>query len=142
MKKIFIYSLVLVFIVGGCKKGSSKQPALINTKWVLTYIQDTKSNLINNYPADESKKIVIDFADSMDVISFSGICNSGAGKYSYSSTGTLKITDMATTKIACKYVEWESYTIQSLQEAYSFNINGNNLIIYTNGDYNLYFISE
>jgi heat shock protein HslJ len=143
MKKIFIYCLVLVFIVAGCKKESSKQPTLINTQWVLSYIQDTKSNVINNYPADESKKIVIDFTNLSNVISFNGICNSGSGKYSFSaSTGTVEITDIATTKIACKYVEWEGYTIQSLNKAYSYKVNGSNLTFYTNGDYNLYFIKK
>jgi heat shock protein HslJ len=143
MKKIFIYCLVLVFIVAGCKKESSKQPTLLNTQWVLSYIQDTKSNVINNYPADESKKIVIDFTDLSNVISFNGICNTGSGKYSFStSTGTVEITDMATTKIACKYVEWESYTVQSMQEAYSYRIDGNTLVIYSKGDNNLYFIEN
>jgi len=142
MKKIIICCFISAFIITGCNKESSKPATLLNTHWVLSYIQDTKSNLISNYPADESKKIVIDFTDSANVVSFNGICNSGSGQFSFTSSGTLRITGIAATKIACKYVEWESYTIQSMQGAYSYNINGNNLIIYTNGDYNLYFIKE
>ena len=141
MKKIFIYCLISVFIVSGCKK-ESKQPSLLNTKWVLSYIQNTKTNVITIYPADESNKIIIDFTNSLNIVSFSGICNSGTGTYSFSTTGTLKIADMATTKIACLNVEWESYTIQSMQTAYNYSINGSSLVIYSNGDYNLYFISK
>jgi heat shock protein HslJ len=142
MKKIYIHCFIILLLVAGCKKESPKQTTLLNRNWVLSYIQSTKSNAVTNYPADESRKIIINFTVSMDVISFNGVCNTGSGKYSFSTTGTLKITDMASTKIDCKDAEWESYTIQSLQEAYSYNINGNNLTIYSKGDYNLYFISE
>jgi hypothetical protein len=142
MKKTFIYCLIILLLVAGCKKENPKQATLLNTSWALSYIQSTRTNAVTNYPADESRKIVIDFTDSLNIVSFSGICNIGEGKYSYSASGTLKITEMVVTKIGCLNVEWESYTIQSMQEAYSYNINGNNLIIYTNGDYNLYFIRK
>lgn len=132
----------MAVIVSGCKKENPKQPALVNTKWVLSYIQDTKSNAVTNYPADLSNKIIIDFTDSLNIVSFKGICNIGSGKYSFSSSGTLNVTDLATTKIACPQVQWEGYTVQSLQDAYSYSMNANKLVIYSNGAYNLYFISE
>jgi len=141
MKKIFFFCFVLGVIVAGCKKESPKQPTLLNTHWVLSYIQDTKSNAVTNYPATQSNKIIIDFTSS-NIISFTGICNTGAGKYSFSASGTLEITDLGTTKIACPDVEWEGYTVRSLQEAYSYSINGNSLVIHSNGDYNLYFIEN
>ena len=142
MKKIFFFCFVLGVTVSGCKKESPKQPSLLNTNWTLSYIQDTKSNAVTNYPAAQSNKIIIDFTDSSNIVSFKGICNTGTGKYSFSPSGNLKITDLATTKIACPDVEWEGYTVQSLQEAYSYSINGNSLVIYSNGAYNLYFLSE
>jgi heat shock protein HslJ len=142
MKRIISYFLIIAFILSGCKKDNSRQPSLLNTNWILSFIQNTKTNVTTNFPADESNKIVIDFTNSLDIVSFSGICNSGEGKYSFSASGTLEITDLGSTKIACKYVEWEGYTIQSLQEAYSYSINGNNMMIYSNGDYNLYFIKK
>ncbi len=129
-------------IISGCKKESPKQPSLLNTHWVLSYIQDTKSSAVTNYPADQPNKITIDFTNSSNVISFTGICNTGTGKYSFSSSGTLEISDLATTKIACTDVEWEGYTVQNLQEAYSYSINSNSLAIYSNGAYNLYFTGK
>lgn len=142
MKRIIYTFLILGLLISGCKKEAPKQPTLLNTHWVLSYIQNTKSNVVTNYPADEARNIIIDFTDSMNVVSFSGICNTGQGKYSFSASGTLKITDMGSTKIACKDVEWEGYTIQSLQDANSYSINGNNLTIYSSGDYNLYFVKK
>jgi hypothetical protein len=76
----------------------------------------------------------------LNIVSFSGICNGGEGTYSYSSiNGTIKITNLGTTLIDCKYAEWEGYTIQNLYTAFRYKINGNSLEIYSNGAYNLYF---
>jgi heat shock protein HslJ len=131
----------MVVLVGfGCKKDTLKNADLLNTKWILSYIQDTKTHAITHYPSDAAKKISILFHDSSNVISFDGICNGGAGKYSYSiQTGELKITDLVSTQIFCKYVDWESYTGQNLSSALNYKIDGNDLVIYSNGAYNLYF---
>jgi heat shock protein HslJ len=140
MKKILIFSFILIFVGFGCKKAVVKDADLLKVKWVLSYIQDTKTNAITNYPNDAPRRISIVFTDSLNVISFSGICNGGAGTYSYSSSnGAIKITNLGTTLIACKDVEWESYATQSLNNASSYKINGSNLVIYSNGSYNLYF---
>ena len=138
MKKIAIFSFILILVGTGCKKTADAD--LLKVKWVLSYIQDTKTNAITNYPSDAARKISIVFTDSLNVISFSGICNGGAGTYSYSSsTGAIKITNLGTTLIACKDVEWESYTTQSLNNAFRYKINGSSLEIYSNGAYNLFF---
>jgi heat shock protein HslJ len=93
-----------------------------------------------NFPSDATKSISIVFNNSSDVLSFSGLCNNGSGTYTYSSiTGVIKVTDLATTLIGCKYVEWETYTVQNMYHASSYKINGNNLVIYSNSEYNLYF---
>ena len=139
MKIITIFSFII--LVGfGCKKAAENNADLLKVKWVLSYIQDTKTNAIKNYPGDAPRRISIVFTDSLNVISFNGICNGGAGTYSYSSsTGAIKITNLGTTLIACKDVEWESYATQSLNNASSYKISGSNLVIYSNSSYNLYF---
>jgi len=117
-----------------------KDTDLLETTWFLSYIQDTKTQAITNYPSDAAKKISIIFSDSSNDIGFSGICNGGAGTYTYSTnTGEIKVTDLGTTLIWCKYVEWETYTVQNLSYASSYKIDGNDLVIYSNGMYNLYF---
>lgn len=139
MKKT-IFILVIIITCFGCKKDSLNDTDLLKTTWLLSYIQDTKTQAITNYPGDATKKISIVFSDSSNDIGFSGVCNGGAGTYTYSSiTGEIKVTDLITTLIGCKYVEWETYTVQSLYYASSYKINGNNLTIYTSGTYNLYF---
>jgi len=139
MKKLAIFLLTIILSLYGCKKENAKNADLINTKWILSYIQDTKTNAITNYPSDAPNRISIVFTDSLNIISFSGVCNGGAGTYSYSSsTDDIKIK-VGTTFIYCKDVEWESYTTQSLNNASSYKLSGNNLVIYSNGSYNLYF---
>jgi heat shock protein HslJ len=139
MKKT-IFILVIIISCFGCKKDTLKDANLLKTTWILSYIQDTKTQAITNYPSDATKKISIVFNDTSDIISFSGICNGGAGTFTYSSvTGEIKVTDLGTTLIWCKYVEWETYAVQSLYYASSYKISDNNLAIYTSGAYNLYF---
>ncbi len=147
MKKLAIFLLTILLSLYGCKKENSKNDSLLNTKWTLSYIQHSKTNAITNYPSEEVSKISIVFTDSLNIISFDGICNTGWGIYSNSSnTGAIKITDLVTTInycLNCEYCsEWEGYTTQNLDSAFSYKINGNNLEIYSNGTYNLYFSKD
>jgi heat shock protein HslJ len=138
MKKIAIFCFILISVCFGCKKAADAD--LLKVKWVLSYIQDTKTNAIKNYPGDAARKIFIDFTDSLNVISFNGVCNGGWGTYSYYlSTGAIKVTNLATTQIGCQFDEWEEYTIQNLYTAFRYKINESSLEIYSNGTYNLYF---
>ncbi len=142
MKTGLIFYFVVVLIGTGCHKESfnNDQLSLLKTKWILSYIQDTRTNAVINYPNDATKVISIVFSDSSNVVSFKGVCNSGQGKFSISSINdSIKITLLGTTKIACKYVEWESYTTTNLYNAFKYKINGGNLEVYSKGAYNLYF---
>ena len=140
MNKILIFCFMVILVGIGCKKENLKDTDLLNTKWTLSYIQDTKTNAITHYPNDATNKISIVFNDTLDIISFCGICNGGAGTFTYSSiSGEIKVTDLNTTLIGCKYVEWETYTVQNLYYASSYKITAGNLAIYSTGAYNLYF---
>ena len=136
-----IIFLLLIFISSfGCEKENHTDADLLKTTWVLSYIQDTKTQAITNYPSDAAKTISIEFSNTSDIVSFWGICNGGSGTYTYSSvTGEIKVTDLITTLIGCKYVEWETYTVQNLYYASSYKMNDKNLIIYSTGAYNLHF---
>ena len=140
MQKILIFSFILIISGFGCRKSTMNVVDLLKVKWVLSHIQDTKTNEIKNYPGDAARKISIFFTDSLNVVSFSGVCNSGSGTYSYSlSSGEIMFTNLGTTLIDCKYAEWEGFTIQNLYAAFRYKINGSSLEIYSNGSYNLYF---
>jgi heat shock protein HslJ len=139
MKKIGIFATVII-VCFGCKEETLIDPELLNTKWVLSYIQNTKTYMITNYPGDATKKISIHFNYSPDIVLFNGVCNNGSGTYTYSSNpGEIKITGMATTLIGCKYVEWETYTVQNLTHSSNYQIANGKLTIYSNGAYNLIF---
>jgi heat shock protein HslJ len=141
MKKILFLGFMMILVGIGCEKASfiEDTSALLKTQWVLSYIQDSKTNAITNYPTDAARKISIVFSDSLNLILFHGICNGGWGNFSYSpNSGDIQITVIGTTKIACKYCEWERYTIENLANAFSYKINGNYLEIFTS-TYNLYF---
>ena len=144
MRKIVVIAFVLLIIGLGCKKDSSQtgQASLSKTKWTLSYIQDTKTNETINYPNDVSRKISITFSDSSNILSFNGVCNNGQGTYSLSSnTGSISVTDIFTTQIACKYDEWEIYTSNNLIASDRYKLDGTTLIIFSKGSYNLYFNS-
>ncbi|HKJ82314.1 MAG TPA: META domain-containing protein [Ignavibacteriaceae bacterium] len=112
-------------------------------EWILSHIQDTKTHAVTYYPSDATNKISIVFSDSSNDIGFSGVCNGGTGKYSYYSiTGEIKVTDLTTTEIGCKYVEWETYTVQNLFYASRYHIEGGDLAIFSNGTYNLFFTKK
>jgi heat shock protein HslJ len=135
-----IFILVIIIFCFGCKKDGLDDNDLLKTTWILSYIQDTKTQAITNYPSDAAKTISIEFTNSSDIIFFRGVCNVGSGTYTYSSiTDEIKVSDLITTEIYCKYYEWETYTVQNLYYASSFKIDGNDLVIYSNGAYNLYF---
>jgi heat shock protein HslJ len=139
MKKT-IFILAIITSCFGCKKDSLSDTDLLKTKWLLSYIQDTKTQAITNYPSDAAKTISIEFTDASNIVFFRGICNVGSGTYTYSSiTDEIKVTDLITTEIYCKYYEWETYTVQNLYYASSYKLDGGDLVIYSNGAYNLYF---
>ena len=142
MRYILITSLAIILIVLSCKKDDTTiaQLPLENTKWTLSYIQDTKTNTTINYPSDAKNNIFILFSDTINNIYFDGVCNGGIGQYNYSiDDGSINITSISNTRIFCKYSEWEDYVTTNLHDAFLYKINGNNLEIKSKGTYNLFF---
>ena len=151
MKTILIFCFIIAVVGFGCEKSTFQNApsSLMNTTWVLSYIQDTKTNAIINYPSGATKRISIVFTSSLlytnsvDEVLFNGICNGGKGGCTCSTIdGSILVTGIETTLIACKFVEWEGYTVQNLDASYGYKIDGVNLIIYSKGSYNLYFTSN
>lgn len=145
MKKIFLLLLVAIIAGNGCKKESYpvRQETLTDTSWVLAYIQERANNDVTFYPETEPRKISVTFHGSSNVISFKGICNTGEGTYLFSSrSGEVDINDMGSTKVACENVEWEAYTIQSLNNAIRYTIDNDTLLIFSNGKYDLLFLRD
>lgn len=142
MRKIILIYLSVLLLGICCKKESSQVApfSLLKTNWVLSSIKDTKSQTITSFPEEAIHNIYVAFTDSLNIMQFRGVCNGGFGRYSiYEDNKTIQVTDIATTKMACKYVDWERYVIDNLINSYAYSINGNNLVIYSKGAYNLNF---
>jgi len=143
MKQIFSVLIIFLFCGSSCRKTESVSRELVGTKWTLATIKDLKTNSVLTFPDDAARKISINFTDSPNTLVFSGICNAGTGTYSVSGEpGTLSVVNLGTTKIYCKYAEWETYTVQNLNAASGYIISGTTLTVYSGGDYDLNFISE
>jgi heat shock protein HslJ len=140
MKKTSVLIIIIISIGIGCEKGHLTDSDLLDCDWVLTHIQDTRTNVSTVYPADALRSISIHFYSTSDMMFFTGECNSGSGKYEFTSLpGELIISDIAITEIGCTYNNWESYVVHNLQNNSGYRITGNKLDIYSNSTYNLYF---
>jgi heat shock protein HslJ len=142
MKKIYTIAFILGLIISGCKKDKQDPSPFLNSEWTLSVIENISTKVKFNFPADADNKIILIFPNT-GVMDFTGICNTGTGDFTivpFSETlGTLTITNLVLTKVACPYVEWEGYVSQSLGKAYKYEITGNTMVITTTGDFNLHF---
>jgi heat shock protein HslJ len=143
MEKIYIIIFISLFCGSSCRKSIMNDSELIGTTWTLSAVYDTKTGNELTFPADASRKITVVFTDSLNMVAFTGICNAGTGTYSVlPDQQTLNVLNLGSTKIYCKYAEWETYTIQNLNSAFRYTIKGTTLTVYSTGDFNLTFISK
>jgi heat shock protein HslJ len=139
MKIYILLILILSFTTSGCKKNDKEQinQSLLG-EWILTSVQDVKTNQIIYYPDIITKKESVTFTDSASVFLFHGVCNCGVGQYLLLGN-SITINSLFTTQIACKNGYWEDYLRNNLNSAFSYTIDRNKLVIYSSGTYNLVF---
>lgn len=143
MYKVLIFCFIITLVGFGCEKENLKDADLTNNNWELESIEATQTNEMTEYPSDAPEIISIFFSDTSNIIGFNGVCNGGAGTYTLTdSSGGIEISNLYTTSVGCNYGEWEIYTTSNLHDAYSYEINGNDLTIYSHGDYNLFFTTN
>lgn len=137
--KINILCIFLLFFLGCQKKDNNSDPPFLQTQWNLISIQNTTTNAITKYPGNLPIPNII-FTDSVNTFRCKGVCNGGKGIYSLSSNDSIKINDIISTAMYCS--EWENYLFDNLLTTYKYNVNGNQLILFSTGTYNLYFVSQ
>jgi META domain len=126
-----------------CKKDdeANKQvnPLLIKA-WKLTSIQNTKTNQMIEYPDSFTYEQLLIVRDSISLL-FEG-CGGNHGNAIYSvNNNAIKLSDIVITHMdACLGDQWNDYFFNNLERAFRFNVTANKLIIYSKGDYNLYFV--
>jgi len=133
--------LILIFLLANteCKKSDSNQDnSLLLGVWTFTAIQNVKTNQIINYPDSIPKKESITFTDSASVVRFGGVCNEGWGTYT-TNENNINISPIMTTLMLCKYIKWEDYLQNNLENAFMYTIYDNQLIIRTTGTFHLIF---
>ena len=131
----------LIFL--GCRKHDPKtDPPLLNTHWALSSIQNTRTKANLQFPLDSAHTSeYITFTDS--ILTVKGICNSGRSSYLlFSYNDSIRINGVGSTFIYCYFINCDYYLWHNLDSAFSYKINGNQLVIYSKGTFNLNFIAE
>ena len=123
----FALLVILMMLLAACAGQTGGQagtvPSLEGSEWVLT-------SLNGNEPIAGST-VTLKF--EKDQLGGSGGCNSYGGKYTVGSDGKLSVSEVVQTEMACMdpagVMEQESQFGQTLTQAASFQMNGDNLEI-------------
>jgi len=140
MKKPVAFILLLM-VLGSCEKepeGLLIDVSLINS-WVLISLTNTADNQINVLP-QELDYLTLKFVDSISLNAIS-VCNPGSGTYSIKNDSIM--ISIGFTNMECQnnidFPDWDTRFISNLNQTGKFSISGDNLILYSDGDYNLNF---
>ena len=136
--KINIIFVILLFLVGCEKKDTIVQP-LLKTQWLLSSIQNIKTNTITNFPSNLTPHEYIIFSDSLNTLMVGGVCNGCRASY------TVKDNSISTNGLSCTMLycsQWEDYLFYNLDSMFQYKINYNQLTIYSKGTYNLNFVAK
>lgn len=148
MKMYSIYIFIILLSFFACKKtdninDAKLQVPLLQTEWILSYIQNTKTSDLISYPNDSTPLESIVFVDSTNTLYVRGTCNGCQGKYSLlSNNDSIWIGGISCTQVYCKYYLWEDYLMNNLDSIFLYKIINDKLTIYSKGDYNLIFIAK
>jgi hypothetical protein len=140
MKKIRILLLISIAIcitILCCKRNDPPNSDLFQ-KWVLTSIQNTKSNKIGNYPDTTTIIETIAFTDTALLINES--CGNYGQAYYSIKNDTITFTKIRIFHfLYCDLYPWEQYLENNLDSTYKYGINRTQLKIYSKGSQNLIF---
>ena len=141
--KLFLFlSGIVAMIVFGCKKDDENKivnPLLIKT-WVLTSMEDTKTNQMIDYPDSIMLKYYLVVEDSISLAYYG--CGLGHYHAKYWVTDSkIKLYDIEYTHAdLCFDENWEEQVFGNIERANRYKVTDDKLIIYSSGDYNLYFV--
>lgn len=137
----FLVIFIYIMILAGCEKSGFKDAALLNTKWVLSSIQDTKTNVITTVPNNIRQEFIV-FSDSSNALMVAGACNGCRGSYLKVSSDSIKITNLICTARDCANDQWKHYLLENLNSIFKFKIVDNHMMIFSTETYNLNFTAE
>jgi heat shock protein HslJ len=140
MKMTFLFITILLLTSCERKENDTNggQQPLLKTEWILTSIQNTRTNDITIFPTNVKSESII-FTDSLNTLRVKGVCNGCTGTYSVKDA-SISACGLMCTMIYCS--RWEDYLFSNLNSMFQYKINTNQLTIYSRGSYNLNFISK
>lgn len=129
MKLLYKISFVVatLFMLAACcpcRKGKNNV-AFVGTQWQLV-------RLMGRDLAFEGDKFVFTFKDGQ--FAGMGACNRFMGRYTTSETGALKMEELATTRMMCPDTELEAEFTKILNQATHYEVDGDMLLILSNGE--------
>jgi heat shock protein HslJ len=140
MKEIRILlflSLVIYIVAFGCKRNDPQNSDLFQ-KWILTSVQNTKSNKIVNYP--DTTKLIETIAFTDTALLIDGACGNYGQAHYYIKNDTIAFTKFFIWAVLyCDLYQWEEDVLNNLDSAYRYTIKGSQLKIYSKGSQNLIF---
>ena len=132
--------LIIIFLfLNGCEKKETTIQPLLNTKWFLSSIQNTKTNAITSYPNNLNPVEYIIFSDSIKALMVGGVCNGCRGSYKISDN-SISTEGLSCTELYCS--KWEDYLFNNLDSMFQYKINNSLLTVYSKGTYNLNFVAK
>jgi hypothetical protein len=139
---LFLYGIILLLEFSCVKKPDTNLPdlPLLKTRWVLSYFQNPRTNQIIHYPDSLRINESISFTDSV-TLSIAAGCGSGKAGYSIKSDSMI-IDPIYGPWTYCSLMQWDDYLVINLEHAYRYIIKANQLIIYSKGTYDLYFVAK
>ncbi len=123
-----LLAVVLLAVVVGCcpcRKGKNNKP-LASTEWRLMRMMGADVDVADN-------QFVFQFyADGR----FSGVgaCNHLMGDYTISDTGAISFGELAGTRMMCPRVELETKFSEIISRATHYEIDGDMLLLFSNGE--------
>ena len=135
MKNLFsilIVALVAAAAVGccACRKGKNNKP-LVGTEWQLMKMMGQQVDI------DDDKFVFVFSEDGR----FSGVaaCNRMMGDYTTTNKGAIKFGALAGTRMVCPKMQYEADFTRIIHQATHFEIDGDLLLILSNGELQLVF---
>jgi hypothetical protein len=136
---LFFIGMLVITTISCNKNNKTNYKADLLKKWMLSSVQNTKTHQITNFPDTTLSIETITFTDTLTLIN--GACGNYGKAYYKVNNESIMFLDLSIFHLnLCSLYKWEEIVLNSLDSAFQYNVNSNQLIIYSNGIYNLIFI--
>ncbi len=124
---ILVATIVMVAVVGccACRKGKNNKP-LVGTDWHLVRLMGSEVDV-------DADQFVFQFSAEG---SFSGVgaCNRMMGDYSVTPSRAITFGALAGTRMMCPKVDLETQLTKVISQATHYEIDGDMLLLFSNGE--------